>query len=197
MQQLAAAAQRVAADLLFLFGDHQKQTIERLARDIAIQVGILRVQQFVFGCFAGKGVVFVGQAGAGRGLMYDGQEFFRQLVVGGALKILGCCIFRATKNFVGILHRHVLDRIYQQGFGFGDRCFRRAVHGDNQLISLFVEPQHAPQLGSFFQRLGQRNPDLIIGQKAIVFTQLANGKFGAANQGFLQPGRGLATANGA
>src|SRR5690348_1873591 len=74
LQDRAAGADRVLADLLFLVADHQVQAVQRLARDVLVDARVLLPEQADAGGLARDAVVLRRQPDLGRGLLHRGQE---------------------------------------------------------------------------------------------------------------------------
>ena len=110
----ASARHPGSADRLFFLGDHQVEAVESLLRDVVVELCVIRfLDEAELGGLAGELVVLLGQLHLLHGLLDDGAELLGQRTGGGAAEVLRRRIVAAGEDALGVLHRHLLDRIDQ------------------------------------------------------------------------------------
>ena len=72
---------------------------------------------------------------------------------------------------LGVLNAHLLDRIDQDGLGFGHRIFGGMIHRLNQLIGLLAHAEHAQGRLGLLQITRQWNLHLVVAQKAAILAE--------------------------
>ena len=124
-----------------------------------------------------------------------GFEFLGQGAGGGTAEILSRRILAARQNALGVLHRHLLDRIHQQGLGLRYRRFGGAVHGGNQFVGLLAHAQSPHQALDLLHAFRQGNLHFRITQKSVLLAQQRHCLAGALCQGFLEAAAGVLAAD--
>ena len=189
LQKSRTGSDRILANFLFFFSDHQIKTIKRSLRNIGVKVGIFRIDQTKLGSLASILIVFVGELHSGRSLLNDGQKFCANRPCGGALEILRCRIITTHENRLGVVKTHLPDRVNQNRLGLDDGQFRRMVECFDQFIGLLAHAKFTHHALSLLQGIRQGYPDARIAKKTIAFAELANRRFSTFDQRLLESGR--------
>ena len=109
LQQIGGAGHRILADPFLLVGDFHEQTVERLARDVGVEVSRFLAEEG-----AGKAgltqhhLIRTGHAGLFGGLGDNRQEAVVEVGFAGPPEILGGGVVGAGENGFGVGQRHLL-----------------------------------------------------------------------------------------
>src|SRR3970040_1075492 len=89
LDDVARRAERIPAECFLLLADHEVESVERLLRDVALDGGLILLDEAEGGALPGEGVVLLGEPDAGGGFLDDRQKTRGQLRLGRAPEALG------------------------------------------------------------------------------------------------------------
>ena len=126
----------ILADGALLVGDLTEQAVQRAGGDVVVEVGVLGLDQAHLRGFAcvliiqGAQFEFLGLLG------HDGFEPGGELLAGGLAEVIRGGRFATGQDALGIRHRHLLRRLFENRLGIGHRHFRRVIHGRLELVRI-------------------------------------------------------------
>src|SRR5262245_16683991 len=89
LDDIAGGAQRILAQRFFLLAYHEIKFVQRFARDVAFDGGVVFLNESQRCTLTGERVILLREADFIRGCFHDGEKPLRELSAGSALEVVG------------------------------------------------------------------------------------------------------------
>src|SRR5215510_4665560 len=187
----------IGPDHRLLLTHHMEEAVERLARDVVVEVEALRLDEGDRLELAHQRLVLLGHTDLAHALVDHRLEGRGELVRGLGLEVVGGRGVAAREDLLGVVEAHVRDGIPEDLLGRGGSLLRRTIHTQDELVDLRAIAHRAQTLLHALELGGHENLDGRVAEVAVRPSREAHRLLGGDLQRLLETGAGLAVGDAA